>query len=135
MTYSNRLIDLYNNPLNYGVQVSPTMSCELSNPLCGDTIRIDISFNRGCINRITWSGDGCLISQVGASLLTETIKNISIDQIQNFQKDQLLDLIGISLNKTRMQCALLSLNALNKLMGDMQLAGFKNCECEILIDG
>lgn len=111
--YRERIIDLYESPLNYGMLELADFSHEEDNPLCGDVIRIDVRLNRE--NRVTavaWSGNGCVISQASASLLTEAIKGMSLDELKVFSKKQLLDLVGVPLNKTREKCALLSLKVL-----------------------
>jgi nitrogen fixation NifU-like protein len=88
-------------------------SYEEDNPLCGDVIRIDVQLDKHSqVADVSWTGDGCAISQASASLLTEEIKGKSLDEIKAFTKDELLDLLGIQLSMTRVKCALLSLKVL-----------------------
>jgi nitrogen fixation NifU-like protein len=61
---------------------------------------------------VKWEGQGCAISQASASLLTEEIKGMSLDEVKAFSKEELLDLLGIQLSMTRVKCALLSLKVL-----------------------
>ena len=111
--YREQIIDLYENPLNYGVLESPDFSYEEDNPLCGDVIRISVELdNKDRIVDVKWEGEGCAISLASASLLTEEIKGRSLDEIKEFSKEQLLDLLGIQLSMTRVKCALLSLKVL-----------------------
>ncbi|MCO5191140.1 MAG: iron-sulfur cluster assembly scaffold protein [Anaerolineae bacterium] len=111
--YREQIIDLYENPLNYGEIDRPSFTYEEDNPLCGDVIRIDVVLDDD--NRVAdvkWSGDGCAISQAAASLLTDEIKGKTLAEVRNFDKDQLLDLLGIQLSMMRVKCALLSLKVL-----------------------
>jgi nitrogen fixation protein NifU and related proteins len=111
--YREQIIDLYENPLNKGTLGDADFSYEEDNPLCGDVIRIDVKLDEH--NRITdarWSGQGCAISQASASLLTDDIKGKSLEEIKAYDKDQLLELLGIQLSMTRVKCALLSLKVL-----------------------
>ncbi len=69
----------------------------------------------GCrlnLKRIHWGGDGCAISQAAASLLTEEVKGMSLDDVKSFPKERLLELIGVPLSMARVKCALLSLKVL-----------------------
>lgn len=111
--YREQIIDLYENPLNYGEIDRPSFTYEEDNPLCGDVIRIDVVLDDD--NRVAdvkWSGDGCAISQAAASLLTDEIKGKTLAEVRNFDKDQLLELLGIQLSMMRVKCALLSLKVL-----------------------
>jgi nitrogen fixation NifU-like protein len=111
--YREQIIDLYDNPLNFG-QVEPAdFVYEEDNPLCGDVIEISVKLddNKRVVD-VMWQGRGCAISQASASLLTEEIKGKSLDEIKNYSKDELLELLGIQLSMTRIKCALLSLKVL-----------------------
>ncbi len=111
--YREQIIDLYENPLNFGALDSPDFSYEEDNPLCGDVIRISVRLDdNNHIVDVKWEGEGCAISLASASLLTEEIMGLSIDEVKNFSKEQLLDLLGIQLSMTRVKCALLSLKVL-----------------------
>ena len=111
--YREQLIDLYQNPLNHGELDPHTWSYEEDNPLCGDVIRIDVRLgDDGKVEEIAWSGDGCAVSQASASLLTEEIKGLTVEQIKEYDKQELLDLLGIPLSMMRVKCALLSLKVL-----------------------
>lgn len=111
--YREQIIDLYENPLNYGTLEPADFSYEEDNPLCGDVIRIDVRLDADKrVTAVTWSGDGCAISQASASLLTEAIKGMTLEQIKAFPKERLLELIGVQLSMARVKCALLSLKVL-----------------------
>jgi nitrogen fixation NifU-like protein len=111
--YREQIIDLYENPLNWGSLEPADISYEEDNPLCGDVIQIDIRLDdENRIADVKWHGQGCAISQASASLLTEEIKGKSLDEVKSYTKDELLELLGIQLSMTRVKCALLSLKVL-----------------------
>ena len=111
--YREQIIDLYERPLNYGELDPFDFSYEEDNPLCGDVIRIDVRLDEdGRVADVAWSGDGCAISQASASLLTDEIKGMTLEEVKAFPKEQLLDLIGVPLSMARVKCALLSLKVL-----------------------
>ena len=94
--YREQIIDLYEHPLNYGEVEGADFSYEEDNPLCGDVIRVEVKLDEnGRVAKVSWSGDGCAISQASASLLTEEIKGMTLDEVKAFDKDTLLELIGV----------------------------------------
>ena len=111
--YREQIIDLYENPLNYGTLDPADFVYEEDNPLCGDVIQIAVRLDENQrVADVKWEGQGCAISQASASLLTEEIKGMSLDEVKAFSKEELLDLLGIQLSMTRVKCALLSLKVL-----------------------
>lgn len=111
--YREQIIDLYQNPLNFGRAEPADFIYEEDNPLCGDVIEISVRLDsQNRIVEVMWQGHGCAISQASASLLTEEIRGKSLDEVKEFSKEQLLDLLGIQLSMTRIKCALLSLKVL-----------------------
>jgi nitrogen fixation NifU-like protein len=111
--YRAQIIDLYEYPLNYGELEPYDFTYEEDNPLCGDVVRIDVRLDEsGRVADVKWRGEGCAISQASASLLTEEIKGMTLEEIKAFPKEELLDLIGVPLSMARVKCALLSLKVL-----------------------
>jgi nitrogen fixation NifU-like protein len=111
--YREQIIDLYERPLNRGSLESPDFSYEEDNPLCGDVVRIDVRLDdQQRVAEVAWGGDGCAISQAAASLLTEEIKGMTLEEVRSFPKERLLELVGVPLSMARVKCALLALKVL-----------------------
>ena len=111
--YREQIIDLYENPLNYGTLDPRDFTYEEDNPLCGDVVRIDVKLDdEGRVADVAWEGDGCAISQAAASLLTEEVKGMTLAELKAFDSQRLLDLLGVPLSMARVKCALLSLKVL-----------------------
>jgi nitrogen fixation NifU-like protein len=111
--YREQIIDLYEHPLNHGTLDPSDFTYEEDNPLCGDVVRIDVRLDdEGRVAEVRWSGEGCAISQASASLLTEEIKGMTLEEIKAYPKEDLLELIGVPLSMARVKCALLSLKVL-----------------------
>lgn len=111
--YREQIIDLYENPLNYGELDPHDFTYEEDNPLCGDVVRITVRLDEeGRVADAKWEGEGCAISQASASLLTEEIKGMTLQEVKEFPKETLLELIGVPLSMARVKCALLSLKVL-----------------------
>jgi nitrogen fixation NifU-like protein len=103
------IIEHYKNPQNFGHLENPDIVHEEGNPSCGDQIRIELKIENNRIADVRFSGKGCAISQAAASILTEEIKGKTLDEVKQFDKQKMLDLLGIELSAMRLKCALLAL--------------------------
>ena len=110
--YREVILDHYQNPRNYGTLEPADLSYEEDNPVCGDHIRLDLRLKDGRVSEVRFSGHGCAISQASASMLTEAIQGKTLEELQAFGKDNVLDMLGIPLGPVRIKCALLSLKVL-----------------------
>jgi nitrogen fixation NifU-like protein len=88
-------------------------SAEDLNPLCGDTIRIELALDdQQRVQDVKFSGKGCAISQASASMLTESIKGMKLEDVARLPQDAVLENVGIGISPTRMKCAMLGLKVL-----------------------
>ncbi len=113
--YSENILHYYKNPKNKGKLENPTLEFSENNPLCGDHLEMQAILDENDkIVDIKWDGQGCAISQASASILTQMVKleGMDLDDIRKFDKDDLLEQLGISLSPNRLKCALLSISTL-----------------------
>jgi nitrogen fixation NifU-like protein len=116
--YHEMLLDLYKHPLNKKMLKNFDIRHQEHNPVCGDVVELFIKTNKqGAITDIGWQGDGCAISQSGASLLTDEVKGKTTKKAKAMTSDAMLTLLGLEkLNPTRLRCATLALEALKKAL-------------------
>jgi nitrogen fixation NifU-like protein len=108
--YKEYILDHYRNPRNFGHLENPTASAEDLNPLCGDKIHMDLSVGSdGKIDDVRFDGKGCAISQASASMLTESLKGKTLEEVAQLSHDVVLENVGIGISPTRMKCAMLGL--------------------------
>ena len=110
--YKENIIDHYKNPRNKGKLENPDIKHRELNPLCGDQIEITIKLNDDSIAEIKFDGHGCAISQSSASMLTEKVKNLSLEDVNNISKDDVVDMLSIPISPVRLKCAILCLDTL-----------------------
>ncbi|ESS06528.1 MAG: NifU-like protein involved in Fe-S cluster formation [uncultured archaeon A07HB70] len=107
--YRQQILDHYRNPRNYGELPDPTFSHAGENPSCGDEIRVDVTLNDdGVIERVSFTGDGCAISQAAASMLTSELVGLTVDELDALDRDDVLDLLGVDVTPMRVKCAVLA---------------------------
>ena len=111
--YKEYILDHYRNPRNFGHLERADASWEDLNPLCGDTIRIELALDdERRVKDVKFSGRGCAISQASTSMLTESIKGMKLEDVARLPQDAVLENVGIGISPTRMKCAMLGLKVL-----------------------
>ncbi len=111
--YKEYILDHYRSPRNFGHLERVDASAEDLNPLCGDTIRIELALDADQrVEDIKFSGRGCAISQASASMLTESIKGMKLEDVARLPQEAVLENVGIGISPTRMKCAMLGLKVL-----------------------
>ena len=112
MMYQEMILEHYKNPQNAGTLDQPSVKHREYNPLCGDDLEMFLTIKDGKVEDIKFKGKGCAISQASASLLTEKVKGMSIKDIQELKKEDVLELLGIELSAVRLKCAMLALDTI-----------------------
>lgn len=115
--YHEMIIDYSRNPVNYGKIEDHDVTFHDSNPLCGDSIDIDMKIHDDKVTDIKFHGKGCAICMACSSVLTEIAKGKPIDDVRNISKADVLGELGLeNLQAVRIKCALLSLKVLKSAL-------------------
>ena len=120
VVYSAIIDEHYQEPRNFGKIENPDEEIFETNPTCGDTIAMYVKIGDGVIKDIKYVARGCLISVASASILSERVKNKPLEEIKELKKKEILEELGISLGPAREKCALISYDALIKMIKDYQ---------------
>lgn len=114
--YTEIIIDEARNAQNEGILENPDISQHDSNPMCGDSITLQMKINDDTISDIKWHGNGCTICKACTSVLTQLIKGKDLTYAKNLKKEEILSELGlehlIRQSPVRIKCALLSLKTL-----------------------
>jgi nitrogen fixation protein NifU and related proteins len=71
--HSPRLLDHFQNPRNVGELPPPAVTVEVTNPICGDILRLSVRFDGERANEVRFLTRGCTASIAAGSALTEWI--------------------------------------------------------------
>jgi nitrogen fixation NifU-like protein len=110
--YADEILDHYKHPRHFGHLAEPTLTFHDTNPLCGDEITLELKIEDNKVADVAFTGHGCAISRAAASMMSEEIIGMSLDDLKAWDKDNILDLLGIEVGPVRIKCALLPLKAL-----------------------
>jgi len=78
--YQQLIIDHGRHPRNHCACDQATHTHEGYNPLCGDKVKIYVEVEEDCIRQLTFEGTGCAISMASASMMTDALKDKSVDE-------------------------------------------------------
>jgi nitrogen fixation NifU-like protein len=107
--YRQQILDHYKNPRNYGELEDPDFSHTGENPMCGDTLTMDVELadDGETIENVAFRGEGCAISQASASMLTERLRGTTLAELENLDRDDVVDMLGVDISPMRIKCAVL----------------------------
>ena len=108
--YRQQILDHYKNPRNYGELEDPTFTHVGENPVCGDTIKMDVVLadDEETIERVAFRGDGCAISQASASMLSEELAGMAVRDLLEMDRQDIIDMLGVEISAMRIKCAVLA---------------------------
>jgi nitrogen fixation protein NifU and related proteins len=82
--YEEVILDHNRNPRNYPKNPpGAEYHAHGYNPLCGDEFTVHLRVEDGVIRDVGFEGAGCAISTASASLMTEAIKNKTVDEARH----------------------------------------------------
>lgn len=80
--YSDRLLDHFLNPRNVGELPPPALTVEVSNPVCGDILRLSVELEKGIVTQVRYRTRGCTASIAAGSALTEMLAGQTLDSLR-----------------------------------------------------
>jgi nitrogen fixation protein NifU and related proteins len=83
-------------------------------------IYLRITADQTHIERVTFEGQGCTVSQSAASILTDLVVQQPLSQIALFDENELINTLGRTAVGTRPQCATLALRTLKAAIATYQ---------------
>jgi NifU-like protein involved in Fe-S cluster formation len=125
--YTTTLLDHFQNPRNAGELPSPAVAVEVSNPACGDILRLSLSIEQAGINEariagVRFKAKGCAPAIACGSLLTELIKGKTLDEAALVSPADIISGLG-GLPPEGGHAALLASDALNAALQQARNAG------------
>lgn len=83
--YPARLIEHFQNPRNVGELGPPAVTVDVSNPACGDILRLSARIEAGQAVEVRYKVRGCTASIAAGSALTEWMSGKARAEIAGFQ--------------------------------------------------
>ncbi len=120
--FSEAVLDHFRNPRNAGELPGATATVEVSNPVCGDILKLAARVLGGRIVEVRFLCRGCTTSIACASLLTEQLRDRGLPEARNITADSLSVALG-GLPTATFHGAQLAANALTALLQRVTASG------------
>jgi nitrogen fixation NifU-like protein len=78
--YQEVILEHNRHPRNFGAPAAANRRAEGNNPLCGDRVTVYVDLVDGRLRDVAFEGAGCAISTASASLMTEALKGLTLDE-------------------------------------------------------
>ena len=119
MSYSDKVLDHYDNPRNVGnMDEGPDVGTGMVGaPACGDVMRLQIRVNEeGIITDAKFKTYGCGSAIASSSLLTEWVKGLSIDEAEKIKNTDIAQ--ELILPPVKIHCSVLAEDAIKAAVKD-----------------
>jgi nitrogen fixation protein NifU and related proteins len=108
--YIEHILDHHQHPRNKGRMPDADVQLGGGNPGCGDLITVYLKVGEGeRIERVSFEGEGCTISQAGGSIVAELAQRMTLDEVKELGIQTMVDEMGDDVVKSRVRCATLAL--------------------------
>src|SRR5712691_6035341 len=92
--FSEAVLEHFRNPRNAGELPDATATIEVTNPVCGDILKLSARFESGRIAEARFLCCGCTTAIACASLLTEQLRGCSLAEARAISAESLSSLLG-----------------------------------------
>ena len=118
--YREVILDHNKHPHHFGAVPKNNAKATLYNTSCGDTITMElyVDVQSKKIVDIGFSGSGCAISMASASMLTDVLMGKSIAAAKKMNTENIIKMLGTTLTPSRVKCAVLPLEVIQKAIGN-----------------
>lgn len=130
--YRRVIMDHAQSPRNRGTIENGAVSVEMNNPSCGDRISLQLQVKDDTIEDARFIGEGCSISLASASMMTEAVKGLKVEEavrlsqlfsdmmqggevdFEEFPLEDIEALRGVAKFPARIKCATMAWKALEQ---------------------
>lgn len=109
------LLDHFQNPRNVGELPSPALTVEVSNPVCGDILRLSVKFEADTAIEARYKTRGCTASIAAGSALTEWIVGKTRQELSRVKAADIESAVG-GLSAESKHAAVLCVDAVRAIL-------------------
>jgi nitrogen fixation NifU-like protein len=113
--HSERLLDHFQNPRNVGELAAPAVTVDVTNPACGDRMRLSVRFEDERVAEARFKTRGCTASIAASSALTEWMTGKTRLELRVFHAGVIEEALG-GLEAASKHAAVLCVDAMKMLL-------------------
>ena len=119
MSYSDKVIDHYENPRNVGSFAKDEEGVGtgmVGAPACGDVMKLQIKVQDGIITDAKFKTYGCGSAIASSSLVTEWVKGKTLDEASQIKNSEIAQ--ELALPPVKIHCSILAEDAIKAAVND-----------------
>ena len=119
MSYSDRVLDHYENPRNVGKfdkNDADVGTGVVGAPACGDVMQLQIKVEQGVITDARFKTYGCGSAIASSSLVTEWVKGKTLDEAREITNSTIAE--ELALPPVKIHCSILAEDAIKAAIDD-----------------
>ena len=117
MAYSSKLLDYFENPRCAGELPDANAIAEVSNPICGDVMKLWLKVDGGRIVDARFKTQGCSAAIATSSYATEMIIGMDLTRARAVTREEIAEALG-GLPPSKMHCSVLASDAIRAALKD-----------------
>jgi nitrogen fixation NifU-like protein len=119
--HSERLLDHFRSPRNPGELAPPAIKVDVTNPACGDMMRLSVRFEGGRVAEARFLTRGCTASIAASSALTEWMMGKTPAELAALRPAEIEEAVG-GLEPASKHAAVLCVDAVRALLATAHLS-------------
>lgn len=116
MAYSDKLLDYFENPRCVGELDDADGTAEVSNPVCGDVMKLWVRVDGARITDARFKAQGCPAAIATSSFATEMLVGMEIAEARAITREQIAEALG-GLPPSKVHCSVLASDAIRAALG------------------
>lgn len=112
---NEKILEHFRNPHNAGNLADPSAAADVTNPVCGDTMRLAIRVQDGRVAEARFKTQGCVASIAAGSALTDLLADRTLGEVRQITALGISEELG-ELPPATMHAAELAMDALNAVL-------------------
>lgn len=119
LNYTKKTINHFLKPQNIGEMKNPDGYAQIGNMVCGDQLDFFLKVQNGKIKDVKFLSFGCASNIATASLLTEKVKGMTIDEAKKYKWETVVSELG-GLPSQKIHCSVMAVQGLKKAIADYE---------------
>lgn len=115
--YSQKVLDHFHHPRNAGEIPDATAVVEMTNPVCGDLLKLWVVVRDGRVEDVKFKTQGCIPAVACGSWMTEAMRGKTLAELSALSASQIEEGLGGLPSASRHASALAS-DALKRLLAE-----------------
>jgi len=94
MMFSQAILDHFKSPHNIGGMLDATAVASVTNPVCGDVLKLSVRMAGGRIETVRFKTQGCVVAIAASSVVTDLLTGKTPEQAREITPQQISEQLG-----------------------------------------